>query len=56
MTGFERSIVSPADWRGSEILKRDDWVHMLSEADIAEVEHALRQAKAKDRRKGAGAP
>lgn len=47
MTGSKQAIESPADWRGAEILKRNDWVHMLSESDIEEIRQALFHAKAK---------
>ena len=45
MTGFKQAIVSPADWRGTEILTRGDWIHILSDSEIAEIEQALRHAK-----------
>ena len=40
-------LQSPADWRGADILKRKDWVHELSSGEIAEIDGALRQARAR---------
>lgn len=46
MSESRKAIMSPADWRGTEILKRDDWIHNLSDSEVAEIEKALRHAKA----------
>lgn len=35
-------IQSPADWRPADLSARDDWIHWLSDAEIAEVEGAFR--------------
>ena len=39
------SITSPADWRATEIASRDDWIHRLSDPEIAEMEAALASVK-----------
>ncbi|MSQ52052.1 MAG: TauD/TfdA family dioxygenase [Betaproteobacteria bacterium] len=36
---------SPADWRGPEISQRRDWIHQLSEDQIAEIDSTLRGIK-----------
>jgi hypothetical protein len=38
-------IDSPADWRGPDMIARDDWIHHLGEREIAEIDAALRQAR-----------
>ena len=43
----DRIIVSPADWRGPELLARTDWVHRLSAIEIGEIDHALDNAKSR---------
>lgn len=48
MNGIKHAIVSPADWRGPDILKREDWIHHLSESEITEIERALVNAKAQE--------
>ena len=40
-------IVSPADWRGPDLIKRTDWVHQFTEEDVAEIDRALTNAKAR---------
>lgn len=34
-----------AAWRGSELARRDDWRESLTDADVAEIEHAIARAK-----------
>lgn len=39
-------IESPADWRGPDISRRDDWIHVLSADEVKEIEAAVRGARA----------
>jgi hypothetical protein len=40
-------IESAADWRGADLAKRTDWIHVLSGAEIAEIEKACRSVRDK---------
>ena len=40
-------FLSPADWRGPALIKRDDWIHVLEPEEIAEIEAALAGARAR---------
>ena len=40
-------IAGPAGWRGSELAAARDWIHEFSPDEIAEIEEALRVAKAR---------
>ena len=40
-------IVSPADWRGHDLAKSQEWVYRLTPADMAEIDAALRGAIAR---------
>ena len=42
-------IEGPDAWRADEMRERDDWVHVLSEAEIAEIEAATEAAGTDDR-------
>lgn len=42
-------ITGPDAWRAGEMHERRDWVHVLSEAEIAEIETAVEAAAAGDR-------
>jgi hypothetical protein len=37
----------PADWRGSELSKREDWIHRFTSSEVAEIIDALGHARAK---------
>lgn len=39
---MRKPIEGPAAWRAPEMSKRSDWIHMLSEPEIAEIEAAFR--------------
>jgi hypothetical protein len=43
---LHRIIESAADWRGPDMLHAGDWIYELSKADVAEIETALKAAKA----------
>ena len=38
-------IKGPADWRGPDLVKSDDWIHDWSAAEIAEIERAFATAR-----------
>lgn len=40
---------SPADWRGSDLAKRSDWLHHFTPAESAEIRAALAGARARGR-------
>jgi hypothetical protein len=40
-------ITGPSAWRGEDLARSEDWIHRLSDADIAEIDAAL--ASARDR-------
>jgi hypothetical protein len=40
-------IEGPANWRGPDMLKRTDWIHEFSPAEIREIEDAITTAKAR---------
>ena len=40
-------IESQADWRGEQLTKRSDWLHQLTDAEIAEIDKAFRSVRAK---------
>lgn len=42
-------VESPADWRGPELADRSDWIHHLTESEIAEIKTALTFAVQEDR-------
>ena len=42
-------IVGPDAWRADEMRRRDDWVHVLSESEIAEIDAAVAAAGGGDR-------
>jgi hypothetical protein len=42
-----RSVIEgPANWRGTDILKSPDWIHVFSADELAEIDRALRGAQA----------
>ncbi len=43
---------NPAAWKASEVAQRDDWRETLTDADVAEIEHALSCAKRTGKRMG----
>ena len=43
----QQIIDSPADWRGPEMLNRDDWICRLDEEEIAEIDAAFHQVQKK---------
>lgn len=38
-------VIDPADWRGPELMTRNDWVYQLDDADVADLETALAHAE-----------
>ena len=44
---MHKIIEGPAAWRGPELAASRDWIHEFSPAEIAEIETALRSAKAR---------
>ncbi|MET4236059.1 hypothetical protein ABIA85_009374 [Bradyrhizobium sp. LA6.10] len=38
-------VIDPAGWRGPEVKNRNDWIYQLDEADIADLEAALRNVE-----------
>ena len=47
MTIEMRAVDHPSVWRGPDMTRRDDWIVRLDDADCAELDAALRQAKAR---------
>ncbi|HEX6512024.1 MAG TPA: hypothetical protein VF157_06990, partial [Chloroflexota bacterium] len=41
-------IDSPADWKSDQLSPRSDWIRQLDEAEIAEIDAALREACAEE--------
>jgi hypothetical protein len=41
-----RPIESPSAWLGAELSERRDWIHELSSAEIGDLDHAVRAARA----------
>lgn len=41
-----REITGPSAWYGRDMMKSDDWVFRLSEADIAEIDAAVQKSRA----------
>jgi hypothetical protein len=41
-------IPSQADWRGADLMKRSDWIHVLSGPEITEIEAAFRSVRGKN--------
>jgi hypothetical protein len=41
-----RAVESPAVWTGREMAARRDWIHVLSPAEIADLDHAVAHARA----------
>ena len=39
-------VVDPADWTGAELESSDDWIYRLSEAEIADIDRAVREVEA----------
>ena len=48
---MRKIIEGPADWRGPDLLASRDWIHEFSPDEIAEIEDALRSAKARGARR-----
>ena len=47
MSDFDTSPVpGPAAWRGSEVARRTDWIHPLSDVEVAELDAAVAAARA----------
>ena len=46
---MHRTIAGPAAWRGPELASSTDWIHDFSSSEIAEIDAALRHAKAMGR-------
>ncbi|KAJ5091615.1 hypothetical protein NUU61_006485 [Penicillium alfredii] len=44
--GFPQELISPLVWEGKEIEKRDDWIYQLSDAQLDEIDAALKRFKA----------
>ena len=40
-------VNSPAEWRGPEMARRTDWIHRFTPAEVAEIDAALRHARAR---------
>jgi len=39
-------VVDPADWTGDELAASEDWIHRLTEAEIADIDQAVRRVEA----------
>lgn len=44
---MQRIVESKADWRGPEMLVRQDWIHRVTDAEAGEIRDALRAAQDK---------
>ncbi|KAJ5612642.1 hypothetical protein N7510_005836 [Penicillium lagena] len=44
--GFPQKLVSPLVWEGKEVEKRSDWIYQLSDAQLDEIDAALKSFKA----------
>jgi len=44
---MRKIIAGPADWRGADLQASRDWIHEFTSDEIAEIENALRAAKAR---------
>ena len=42
-----RAVVDPADWTGAELERSEDWIHRLSDAEIADIDQAIRAVEAR---------
>lgn len=43
--GFPERLISPLVWEGKEIEKRSDWVYQLTDAQLDEIDSALKSFK-----------
>ncbi len=43
------AIAAPSAWKGRDLARSDEWIYRLTDADIAELEAALRAARARGR-------
>uniref|UniRef100_UPI003F4964A4 TauD/TfdA family dioxygenase n=1 Tax=Cupriavidus necator TaxID=106590 RepID=UPI003F4964A4 len=46
MSNAAKPYHHPSAWRGSDMARRDDWIVKLDDSDVAELERALRAARA----------
>src|SRR5262249_51187103 len=44
---MRKIIAGPGDWRGADLLASRDWIHEFTRDELAEIENALRAAKAR---------
>lgn len=44
-TGFPEQLSSPLVWEGKDIEIRDDWIHTLNDAQLDEIDAALKSFK-----------
>jgi len=42
-----QKVIDPADWTGEELEQSDDWIYNLSEAEIADIDEAVRGVEAR---------
>ncbi|KAJ5578206.1 uncharacterized protein N7459_007170 [Penicillium hispanicum] len=45
-TGFPQQLVSPLVWEGKDVEKRSDWIYQLNNAQLDEIDAALKSFKA----------
>ena len=43
--GFPQKLVSPLVWEGSEVVKGENWIYHLKDAELEEVDAALKSFK-----------
>lgn len=43
--GFPQKLVSPLVWEGKDVEKRSDWIYQLSDAQLDEIDVALKSFK-----------
>ena len=44
-TGFPQKLISPLVWEGKEIEKQSDWIYQLTNAQLDEIDAALKSFK-----------
>ena len=42
-----QTVVDPADWTGEELARSEQWIHRLTEAEIADIDRAVRDVEAR---------
>ena len=43
--GFPQKLISPLVWEGKEVEKQSDWIYQLSDAQLDEIDAALKSFK-----------